>query len=123
MSERDKGSVAHGRFMSLAKCRLEQQVMLQEEQNEAVRQQQALQEQRPEEEEEEDEEEGDNMKGAGVVICHVYLLQGNINACNHSMMHLASPGLITQMVQVYQPRRMSHCQQKMSLLARRIRRS
>ena len=98
--------------------------MLQEEQNEAVRQQQALQEQRPQEEEEEDEEGGKDMKGAGVVNCDVYLLQGHMDACNHSMMHLASPGLITQMMpQVHQPRRMSHCQKKISSLARRIRRS
>ena len=98
--------------------------MLQEEQNEAVRQQQALQEQRPEEEEEEDEEGGDDMKGAGVMNCHVYLLQGNTDACSHSMMHLAGPGLIIQMMpQVHQPRRMSHYQKKISLLARRIRMS
>ena len=98
--------------------------MLQEEQNEAVRQQQALQEQRPEEEEEENEEGGDDMKGAGVMKCHVNLLQGNMDACNHSMMQLVSSDLIIQMMpQVHQPRRMSHCQKKMSLLARRIRRS
>ena len=82
-----------------------------------------LQEQRPEEEEEEDEEEGDDMKGAGVVNCHVYLLQGSIGCMQSQHDASASPGLITQMMQVHQPRRMSHCQQKISLLARRIRRS
>ena len=98
--------------------------MLQEEQNEAVRQQQALQEQKPEEEEEDDEDGEDDMKGAGVMHCHDCLLQESMVACNHSMMRLASPGLISQMMsQVHQPRCMSHCQKRTSSRARRITRS
>ena len=92
---RDKGKVVHGLIHFICKSRLEQQVMLQEEQNEATRQRQALQEQRLEEEEEEDEEGGDDTKGAGGMNRYVYLLQGNMDACNLSVMRLASPALMS----------------------------